>query len=157
MSESNKNKKSEFESKDEAFEFLVRKSQENALKSNWKEMLDSLPDEEPLPKKKRSYSRFAQWMAVAASLILVVTSYFLFTMDHSDAYRLAEAMIHETNFIMPGDTETRGIGKEGLQPVNEEVEKKISKAMETKDYNTAVKLYASIETDGLTASSSARA
>ena len=150
MSESKKNRKSEFNSQEEALEFLVQKSQEEALKESWKKELELLPDEEEYSTPARGRSRILKIVAVAASLFFVVSFYFLFTEDHSDTYRLAEAMIHETNFIMAGDMETRGAEMESGEGREALIKKQIRDAMDEKNYAAAVKMYASIEKTGLT-------
>ena len=141
MSDSKQKLPSNFQSEDEAFEFLIQQSQNQKLKDQWKVELEQLPD---APIKKNygaSKILLRTGLSIAAILILVLGAIFMFRVNNDSLQHMAESMIQETKFILPNSSETRGVN-DGENELTVEFQKEIDKALETKDYKRSIELFA---------------
>jgi len=135
MKDSEQNKSSNFNSKDEAFEYLVQQGQNQALKDFWKEEMDKMP-EAKIKKINGGGGKAILFkiVTIAASFILIVSAYFLFNNARNDLPQMAAAMIQETNFLLESDGATRGLNEAGDNQDVITLQKNINAALEQKDY-----------------------
>ncbi len=148
MSESKQNKSSDFQSKDEASEYLVKKSQEKVLKDQWAKELDQLPDVPTEEVGKRRRLNIRRIAAVAACFIILLGTFYWFTQREDTLPQMAQKMIEETNFILVAASDTRGLESRTDEDFEAEFQKEISQAMEKKDYGSALGLFVSKEKRG---------
>jgi len=141
MNESKRNMPSDFQSKEEAFEFLVQQSQNKSLKEQWKKELDQLPDAPP-EKKRISRKLFVRRAsAIAASFILLLGSFYWYTSQHESLQQMASLMITETNFVLDSGSLTRGIDENDVNELDIELQKEINTALEKEDYEASIGLF----------------
>ena len=141
MSESKGNKSSNFQSKEEAFEFLVQQSQNKSIKEQWKKELDKLPDAPPEVKRVGRILFIRRASIAAASFIILVGSFFWYTNQNVSLQQMASVMIYETNFILESASSTRGINKNDEDALGIELQKEINVALEKEDYEASLGLY----------------
>jgi len=141
MSESTKNKSSDFQSKDEAFEFLVQQSQNKALKDLWKKELEQLPDAPQDVKIVNRRFNLRKLAAVAATFIILLGSFFWLTNKEDSLPKMADLMIEESNFLLDADSATRGIFDNDENEMMIALQKEIYGALEKHDYGAAMGLY----------------
>ena len=152
MGESKNNKSGDFDSKEEAFEFLIQQSQNESLKEEWKKNLDSLPDVEYTPNTKSKSVFLTRIIAVAASLLLIISSYFLFSNQQTDSLQMVDALIHQTNFVLENDLQTRDLEDVTSIENGSELQRQILAAMEIKDYEKAANLFSNFDEKELSTS-----
>lgn len=141
MNKSKQNLSPNFNSEEEAFEYLVQQSQNQLLKDKWKEELDKLPDapvEEPKSKKMVYMKRI---IAIAASFVILIGSFYWFTNQGSNPQQMAAAMIHDTNFVLESGSLTRGLNEDATDELGIELQKEINKALEDEDYPASIGLF----------------
>lgn len=148
MNESKRNMPSNFQSEEEAFEYLVQQSQNKSLKELWKKELDQLPDAAPEEKKATRVHFIRRVSAIAASFILILGSFYWYTSQHQSLQQMASVMIEETNFVLDSGSLTRGIDENDGDEIDIELQKEISKALEKKDYDAAIGLFLTKEKKG---------
>lgn len=141
MSESKQNLSSNFGTKEEAFEFLVQQSQNKALKEQWKKELDQLPDAPPEEKGKVKTLFNRRALALAASFILLLGSFYWFTNQNDSLQDMGYSMIEDTNFILESDSATRGLYDNLESQMAIDLQKEINVALEKQDYEAALGLY----------------
>ena len=145
MSESKQNKPSDFQSKEEAFEYLVQQSQHQSLKDLWKKELDQLPDAPPEEKKagKKMFVRRA--IAIAASFVFLLGTFVWYTNQDDSLQQMASVMIEDTNFILESGSLTRGIDDSVMDEMDIELQKEINTALEKEDYQASIGLFVTKE------------
>ncbi len=141
MSESKRNIPSNFQSEEEAFEYLIQKSQDKALKDQWKMELDQLPD---APEETNGTPRkviYRRIMAIAASFVILLGSFYWFTNQDPTLQQMADAMITDTNFVLESGSFTRGVNDEVIDEFEIALQKEINTALEKEDYSAAIGLF----------------
>jgi len=141
MSEPKRNKRPNFQSEEEAFEFLIQESQNKELKDLWKSELDKLPDAPEVEDKKTKRMFFRRAIAIAASFVLLLGSFYWFSNQESSLQQMANVMLDDTNFILESSSATRGIDPEETDELNVALQKEINKALEKEDYEAAIGLF----------------
>lgn len=141
MSESKENNNSNFNSKEEAFEYLVQQSQNQALKDQWRKELDQLPDSPTLEKSKTRVLFLKKVIGVAASLIFMFGCFFWFSQSNDTLQQMASNLIDETYFVLESDSFTRGVDESQNDNLTLELQKEINSALERKDYQQAIGLF----------------
>lgn len=141
MSESKRNFPSKFNSEEEAFEYLVQQSQNKALKDQWKKELDQLPDAPPENPGLRRNIFIRRFVAIAASFLVLIGSFYWFNNQEDSLQQIAGVMIEETNFVLESGSFTRGTIEAGQDELSIELQNEINKALEKDDYVATVGLF----------------
>ena len=141
MSESIQNMFYEFQSKDEAFDFLVQQGQNKKIKDQWMKELNLLLDAPQVVKIVNRRVNLRKIVTVAAAFIILLGSFFWLTTKEDSLPKIASLMIKETNFILVSDSVTRGLFKGGKNEKLIELQKEINTAMEKQNYEAALRMY----------------
>lgn len=145
MRQSNRNTTPIFKTEDEAFEFLVRQSQNQLLKDQWSKDLNlfKVPIEESKIRDRSILIAFI--VGVAILLILLFGALYWFSNNNNSLESMASRMLDESYFALVTDSNTRGVEIPNEDAIIFELQKEILFALEERDYSNVLGLFSTKE------------
>jgi len=130
---------SNFNSEQEAFEYLVAYSQKNELKRYFHQELQNLPRKSILDTLYEYHSTLGLITIAASFTFVVCVFYLLSTFLNPSIEQMANHMLEKTLFVSPSALKTRGTAMDQTHPSYHSLQQHISDAMQHSDYDKAIK------------------